>query len=390
MTTKEHSGKSAADCVPRPQAAGAGKVIMWGAIGVLLYVAHTAFVPVFLALLLALVLSGPVEFLHTKRVPRQVSALAIVVLVLFGFAVPTSMMWKPAQDWLARAPQTMALVRQKVNPVARAIDRLDVLRINAGTIGVPGQPISSGASAPATSSQSAPALIVNVGSAAIASVLAFVIVTVFLLVGGPPMVARMTAAFVDNWQASSVQNMLEEVRAELSRFYIVTTLINLALGIATGIAMWAWGMPTPYLWGALAAVLNYIPYLGAGTTLLLISLVAVVSFDTLSQVLGVAGSFVVLATIEGQVAQPLLVGRRLKVNPLLIFLGLWFGGMFWGIAGIILATPMLVALKVFAENTKSGKPLMEFLGPNDQRPNQDAKLKNFARRMAKPNAVKSR
>ena len=91
--------------------------------------------------------------------------------------------------------------------------------------------------------------------------------------------------------------------------------------------MWAWHMPTPYLWGAMAAILNYIPYAGPGSTLLILSLVAVVSFNTLSQVLGVAGTYVVIAMIEGQLVQPLLVGRRMELNPLLIFLGLWFGGL---------------------------------------------------------------
>jgi predicted PurR-regulated permease PerM len=127
--------------------------------------------------------------------------------------------------------------------------------------------------------------------------------------------------------------------------------------------------------------LNFIPYAGSGTTLLIITLVAVVTFDTLAHILGVAGTYVALAAIEGQIVQPLLVGRRMEVNPLLIFLGLWFGGLFWGIAGIILATPTLVALKVIAENTKSGRPMMEFLGPNDQTPGRDATLKKFARRL---------
>ena len=95
--------------------------------------------------------------------------------------------------------------------------------------------------------------------------------------------------------------------------------------------------------------------------------------------LGIAGTYVVIAMLEGQIVQPLLVGRRMEVNPLLIFLGLWFGGLFWGIPGIILATPTLVALKVIAENTKSGKPMLEFLGPNDQTPNRDAALKRFAK-----------
>jgi predicted PurR-regulated permease PerM len=71
----------------------------------------------------------------------------------------------------------------------------------------------------------------------------------------------------------------------------------------------------------------------------------------------------------------------MEVNPLLIFLGLWFGGLFWGVAGIILATPTLVALKVIAENTKSGKSLQEFLGPNNQAAGRDAKPKKFTRRL---------
>ena len=95
---------------------------------------------------------------------------------------------------------------------------------------------------------------------------------------------------------------------------------------------------------------------GRGTTLALLTLVAAVSFSTLAQVLGVAGTYLVIAMIEGQLVQPLLVGRRMEVNPLLIFLGLWFGGMFWGIAGIILATPTLVALKVIAENSRAANP----------------------------------
>jgi predicted PurR-regulated permease PerM len=121
--------------------------------------------------------------------------------------------------------------------------------------------------------------------------------------------------------------------------------------------MMAWGMPTPYLWGALAATVNFIPYAGATVTLIVVTLVAVVTFDDLGHVIGVA--------VSDLIAQPLLVGRRLEVNPLLIFLGLWFGGIFWGVAGVILATPILVAFKVIAENAHDGQSMLQFLGPNE-------------------------
>jgi predicted PurR-regulated permease PerM len=163
--------------------------------------------------------------------------------------------------------------------------------------------------------------------------------------------------------AARVVFLIEQVRAEVGRYYLTTTFINLGLGVVTSIVMMAWGMPAPYLWGALAAVLNYIPYLGSATTLLVITIVAMVSFTDLAKIFGVAGSYLLLATLEGQVVQPLLVGRRLAVNPLVVFLALWFGGLFWGVPGILLATPCLVTIKVLAEHSQRGKPLLEFLSP---------------------------
>jgi predicted PurR-regulated permease PerM len=373
MTAKESTP-------PRSRPISSGKLLVWAALGTLLYVAHVAFIPLALALLFALVLSGPVEALHRIGVPRSLSAALILVIVLSAFIGVGVLMWSPAQEWFAKAPQTMALIKKKVTPIAKMVNHVEDLRKDASVIGAQGHGAPPPA-APAAPSESAPALIVDAGAPAIAAVLCLLIVTLFLLTGGPPMMARMTAAFADNLQASHVLKVIENVRAEVGQFYLTTTLINLGLGTATGLAMWGWGMPAPYLWGALAAVLNYIPYAGPGTTLLVITVVAAVSFNTLSQVLGAAGTYVLIAMIEGQVAQPLLVGRRMEINPLLIFLGLWFGGLFWGIPGIILATPTLVALKVIAENTRNGKPMMEFLGPNDQAPGRDTKLKELARRL---------
>ena len=350
----------------------AAKTFIFLALGVLLYVAHNAFAPVALALLMALVLSGPVEALHKHRVPRPLSAVLILVVTLTLIGGAVSLLWTPAQSWFAKTPETISLLQHKARPLTRFIGHLDDLANRASTLG----PVSKASSPPvvAVATPSGPGLIINASGPIIASLLTFVIVTLFVLTGGPPMLARMTAAFVDDLDASHVQMIIEKVRVELGRFYLTTTFINIGLGVITGFAMWAWGMPNPYLWGALAALLNYIPYAGAITTVSVLTLVAVVSFNTLGQILGVAATYVLIATIEGQVAQPLLVGRRLEVNPLLIFLALWFGGLYWGIAGIVLATPSLVALKVIAQNAKSGRPMMEFLGPNDQAPDRDAKL----------------
>ena len=364
--------------VSRHRPVTAGKVLVWGGIGILLYVAHVAFIPIALALLFALLLSGPVEALHDKRVPRSVSAALIVIIALTAIGSAVGAAWNPTQEWFAKAPQTLNTIKRKVIPAAQFMSRLEDLRNNAGNMGAQGHATPAAPPAAGAPGESAPMMIVDIGGAAAAGILTFVIVTLFLLTGGPPMMARMVAAFADNLNASYVLNIIDKVREEVGFFYRTTTFINLGLGLATGLAMWACGMPTPYLWGAMAALLNYIPYAGPGTTLLVLTGVALVSFDNLGHVFAVAGSYVLISLIEGQVVQPLLVGRRMEVNPLLIFLALWFGGLFWGIAGIVLATPTLVALKVIAENSKSGKSMMEWLGPNDQTPNRDARLKSLS------------
>lgn len=384
MATKDTTESASSVPLVRSWPTTAAKILVATTLGALLYVAHAAFIPVALALLLALILSGPVEMLHRRHFPRAASAALILLIALGLMGGTVALLWTPVQGWYAEAPQTLATIKRKVRPVARFIDQLDRFRRDAANMSAPGHGGSTPSPAAAPSpTVSAPALIIDASAPLLASGLAFVIITLFLLAGGPPMLARMTAAFVDNLKASYVLNIIEKVRAEVGHFYLTATLINLGLGTATGLAMWAWGMPTPYLWGIMAAIFNYIPYAGAATTMVIITLVAVVSFNTLGPVVGVAGSYLALATIEGQVVQPLLVGRRLEVNPLLIFLGLWFGGLFWGIAGILLATPTLVALKVIAENSTTGRPVMEFLGPNDQTPTRDDRLRNLSRRLRK-------
>jgi predicted PurR-regulated permease PerM len=177
------------------------------------------------------------------------------------------------------------------------------------------------------------------------------------------MLARMTSALVSDLNSARVIGVIEKVRGEVGRFYATSALINVGLGLATGCAMMACGMPNPFLWGTVAAVLNFIPYAGPTASLILLSMEAFVTFDGFARVAVVAGSFLALVAIEGQLVQPLLVGRRLQLNPMLVFLALWFGGLFWGIAGIVLATPALAALKVIAQNSAGGKPLMRFLSP---------------------------
>jgi predicted PurR-regulated permease PerM len=355
----------------------AGKGILLLLIGALLYVGHTAFIPVALAMLAGLILSSPVEALFRVGVPRGIGAVLILILALSAVAGLVALVWTPSQQWYASAPHTLSVIQRKFTPVARLMNHIEQLTDRAGKVGAPGSPEPTTVAVP---QESTSRILLSTARDAAIGLATFVIITLFLLAGGPPMVARMTAAFFDHLKAHHVLGYIEKVRAEVGHFYVTTAFINLGLGIATTLVMMAWGMPTPYLWGAVAALLNFIPYAGATTTLIVVTLVAIVSFDGLGHALGVALSYLGLSVIEGQIVQPLLVGRRMDVNPLLIFLGLWFGGVFWGIAGVILATPILVALKVVAENAIHGESMMQFLGPNDPSSARIDKLRKAVKR----------
>lgn len=360
--------------------------LLYGAIGTLLYVGRAAFIPVALALLIFLALSGPVEALWARRVPRSLSAAIMIAAILGVIAGLANHLSEPAQKWFAAAPHTVRLIERKVRPFAQVMARIGELRLAAGNIGAApptaGQPVMTPTPAAAPAPQeSAPAMLLDVTRTLVLSSVTIIILTLFLLAGGPPMLARMTAAFASDLKAAHIIACIEEVRSEVGRFYVTTALINIGLGIVTAIAMMLLGMPTPFLWGTMAAILNFIPYAGATTSLIVLTVVAIISVDGLGHAAAVAASYLTIATIEGQFVQPWLVGRRLQLNPMLVFLALWFGGFFWGIAGIILATPALVALKVVATHFANGTQLLDFLSPHNDDKNTARTQKSASARV---------
>jgi predicted PurR-regulated permease PerM len=349
------------------------RVLAIGVVGALFYFAHTALVPIVLALLFSLILSKPVETLHRRGLPRSAAAILVLVILVAIVGTTVNLLWTPAQTWWASAPQTILTIEKKIRPASRLVNRLEMLSERAGQIAqTPGvvvqKPSAGSAESPAAPPAQPPANVAVVVLDEMRSVLissvTVIIVTLFSLAGGPPMLARMTATLTKDLNSSHTLKVIDAVRAEVSRYYVSIALINAGLGVATTAVTMLLGMPNPLLWGAVAAILNFVPYVGPATTLVLLSIVAFVTFDNVGHVFAVTGSFLALSTIEGQVVQPLVVGQRLKLNPLMVFLALWFWGWFWGIPGIIIAVPSLVALKVVAEHSKNGKPLEEFLSPN--------------------------
>jgi len=348
---------------PRPRSSWPLLLLVYGLCAVLLYFAQAVFIPVALAILFALVLSSPVEALHRRKLPRSLSAILILVIFVGLIGVAIDQLWAPAQQWFAGAPRTVRIISQKLGPVARVMHRIDAITDRAGHLTDGGAVTQPAAVKEAPASSTSGGLLLETRTALVATV-TVIILTLFFLAGGPPMLARMTSAVAGDEHSTHVLKVIDAVRREVGRYYATIALINVGLALATGLAMMALGMPNPILWGVLAGVLNFIPYVGSATTLLVLTVVAFVSFDGVGRVVAVAATYLGLATVEGQIAQPLLVGHRLDLSPVIVFLALWVGGWFWGIAGIVMAVPSLVALKVVAQHSERGLPLLEFLSPN--------------------------
>jgi predicted PurR-regulated permease PerM len=354
--------KQPAEVAPDPKLVKAVWLVAVMGVGAVLYFARDVFIPVAMALFLALLLTPAVDRLCRWHIRRGI-AVAIVMLVVFaaaGLAINSA--WAPANEWLARAPQTLRKIDPRLQPLREMFARVDSLAQRAGQLTQGGAVVSG-----------KPAIVTPVGGQSTAieltksfiEALTVVPLTLFFLLGGPPLLARMGASLSGSEASAKALKLTEAIRVEVSRYFGTVALINVGLGIATALTMYALGMPNAILWGVLACLFNFVPYLGPIAAFLIIAIAALLTFPNLGQAMAVPGAFLVLHLIEGQIVQPLTVGRRFEVNALVVLLAVWFGYGFWGIPGMLLATPALVAMKVAAQYQPTWKTVRDFLTPND-------------------------
>ena len=335
-----------------------------------LRLARDLLVPIVLAVLVTLVLSGIVETLRRYRVPRGLSA--VVLLALVGAAVGGTLhaVWTPAQQWVEGAPRVLRTIEHKTRPAQSVVRRIDAIVRRASALAGAADPPAAAttASAPSPTTTVSAMDVVAGTSGVVAALLMGAALTLLLLTAGPSTLARLTAPVATDGRAIRVLRVIEAIRLEVGRYCGTLAVINLLFGALTALVMWLLGMPNPVLWGALAAVLNFIPYLGCATTLAILTLVAFVSFDRISQTALVAASFLALAAVEGHIVEPVFLGRRLDLNPIVVLVALWVGAWIWGIAGMVVALPLLVATKVAASHSPNGDAVVRFLSPPRGRP----------------------
>ena len=163
-----------------------------------------------------------------------------------------------------------------------------------------------------------------------------------------------------------------DIERKLSRYLFTITLINACLGIAIGLAMYAFGMPNPVLFGILAFLLNFIPYLGAILGVAAATMVGFVSLDMAQDALFVGGIYFALTSIEGQFVTPYFVGRSLRLNTVVVFLSVTFFAWLWSVVGMLVATPLLVAVRTFCEHIPSLQGVGHFLSARGDEMEEDA------------------
>ncbi len=324
-----------------------------------LHLARGLLIPIALAFFIAMLFSPVVNRLTRWHVPRVLAAGAVLLVLLGTAGTLVDATIDPAREWLNRAPGVLREVERKIRPLQRMAAQFDVVAAHAERVaegGTAGQraalptPSRSG-----TLLMQTPAVLVTIAGT--------FFLTFFLLAWGPSLLARI-AGGVNHPRADRALRIVESAQQEIAHYLGTIAIINVCLGLATAGITAAFGLPTPMLWGVLAATLNFIPYAGSAVTLGVITIVALLTQDGVGPAVGVALTYLALATIEGQLVQPLAVGRRLSLSPLLVFLALWVWGWLWGVAGMLLATPTLLAIKALACQVQGMEGIARMLSPS--------------------------
>src|SRR6476659_1082557 len=195
----------------------------------------------------------------------------------------------------------------------------------------------------------------------ISSMILLVILLFFLLAYDGVFIGKLIKllpSFSDKKRAVSIA---QDIESQVSRYLFTVTIINCCLGIAVGTTVGLLGLPNPVMWGVMVAILNFIPYLGALTGIVCMTLAAILSFPSASYALLFPAAYFILASLEGNFITPLVMGRSLTLNPVLVLLSLTFWGWMWGIVGVIMAVPILAAFKIFCSHIEPMEPLAELI-----------------------------
>jgi len=325
-----------------------------------LYFAAPVLIPIAAAVLLALLLNPLVEKLERLLLPRGVSA-AIVVVVALGLVLAGLMQLAgPAQEWVERLPASFPKIEQKLRIVKKPIED-----IQKATEKIESATELSNRPRRQKVEIARPGMIEDLFSGTqrvVASIGVTLILCFFLLSSGGLFVRKLTAVFP--WLAADdrADEMFGAIRRDISFYLAAATCINIGMGVIVGAVASYLGVQNALLWGALVAVFAFIPYVGSVISLVALSLVGMIEFDGLGRAMMLPLAFLIVTVLVQSVVVPQVMGRRLVLNPVAIFLAITIWGWMWGIIGALMAVPILACIKIVSERIPSLRPVAEFLG----------------------------
>jgi predicted PurR-regulated permease PerM len=300
--------------------------------GICLYFCRAILLPVVTALVIGTTFAPVVKAAARRGMAPLVTAVLIAIGLLVAAAIAVSLLAAPVSTWIARAPEIGSTIKQKLYVLDRPIAALHQLQnafLPTADNAVPVEPTPLGIIP----------VITFVTPAAAQLVLMFVTLVFFLATQID--VRRYLASFFTTREAKlRFIRIANDVEEELASYVGIVSIINVCLGIATGLGAWLFGFPSPVLFGVIAMVFNYIPYIGPACTTLVLFAVGLVTFPSLGYALIPPAAFVALATVEGQFITPAVLGRHLTLNPLAVIVALGFWSWLWGPIGTFLAIPL--------------------------------------------------
>jgi predicted PurR-regulated permease PerM len=324
-----------------------------------LYLARDLLLPIFLALLLSFLLRPVVKGLRRLRIPEAVSAAFLVALLLVGLVGAAFSLSEPATVWIKRAPVVMHQLEFKLGDLRESVEsaRRASQQIEQMAAAADDQTQAVVVRGPSLAEQALTQTQVILAQLFVVLVLLF-----FFLARGRSMLEQLMSTLTNLEDRIHYATIASTVQKNIAAYLATVTLINTALGLVTSGIMTALGMPNPSLWGVMAGFLNFIPYLGAGVSLMIIALVSALTFDNLLQIALPPMAFLAVTTIEGNFLTPMIVGHRLTLNPIAVFLTILFWGWLWGIPGALMAVPILAVFKILCDAHKPLHPLGALLG----------------------------
>jgi predicted PurR-regulated permease PerM len=340
------------------------RTIKRAVLGILLFVvlgicslAQQLIIPLTLALLLSLLLSPAVTLLQRAHLPRALSSMLVLVSVIMALAGGVTLLAQPAGDWVAKAPATIQSMQQRFRSLREPFRRAEVTTKTLENLTQ-----SSEKSTVVSTPMNLLSRVATGTQRVLAAVMAVLLLVYFFLSSGNGFLRRMVEVIPGMTQKKVVVSIARDVQAEMSRYLVMVSIINLAVGAVTAASMALLSVPDPFLWGVVAGVLNFAPYVGPTMTIIGLTVVGFTTFNTLGHALAVPGAFLAIAFVEGQLITPTIIGRRLALDPTAVFVWLLVWGWLWGIPGVLLAGPMIACFRIVCQHVDALKSIGALIG----------------------------